>query len=71
MALSQVEIQSRLSALTKARDSGVLRVRHGEEETLFRTLDEMNSIIAGLEAQLTGRTPRKKLFYPRQDSKGY
>lgn len=73
MALSEAEITARLTAIRKARDSGVLRVRHGEEETLFRSLKEMNDIIADLEAQLASvtSTPRQRIFYPRQCSKGY
>lgn len=74
MALSQSEIESRIFAIRKARDSGVFRVKHGEEETFFRSLKEMDSIIADLESQLataTGTGKRKKIFYPRQSSKGY
>jgi RNase P/RNase MRP subunit POP5 len=74
VALSQAEITARLTAIRKARDSGVLRVSHGDEETMFRSLAEMNSIIADLEAQLaavSGTPKRKRFFYPRQSSKGY
>jgi predicted transcriptional regulator len=74
VALSQTEIQARITAIRKARDAGVMRVRHGDEETWFRSLKEMNSIIADLEAQLAailGTAKRKRLLYPRQDSKGY
>jgi hypothetical protein len=73
VALSEAEINARLTAIRKARDSGVLRVKHGEEETLFRSLAEMNQIIADLEAQLAGATNvrRKRIFYPVQSGKGY
>jgi hypothetical protein len=72
MALSQAEIERRIAAIRKARDSGVLIVRHGDESTQFRSLDEMDRILAGLEGQLgtvTG-TKKKRISYIRQDSKG-
>lgn len=70
MALSQLELESRIAALRKARDSGVLIVRHGDELTQFRTLAEMDKILAGLEDELSGRT-RPRVSYIEQSSKGY
>lgn len=70
MALSPTELQARITAIRKARDSGVLILRHGDEMTQFRSLAEMDKIIADLEAELTGRT-RPRVSYVRQDSKGY
>lgn len=47
------QLQARLESLRKARDTGALSVHHGETSTTFRSLAEMNSIIADLEAQIT------------------
>lgn len=74
MALPANEITARIAAIRKARDSGVFKVKHGEEETQFRSLAEMDSIIADLEAELakaSGAPKRQRIFYPRQPSKGY
>lgn len=60
---------TRLAALKRARDSGVLRVRHGDTETLFRSLAEIERIIAELEGELGGR-PRIRIRYPIQLTKG-
>lgn len=64
--------QARLTSLRKARDSGVLSVRHGESATTFRTMAEIESIIAALEREIAGlegnnaRSPR----YIYQSGKG-
>ena len=66
------EITAKLVAIRAARDSGVLLVRHGDTQTQFRTLKEMNAIIADLEGQLAtiqGKT-RQRVHYVRQDCKG-
>ena len=73
MALSESEIEARLTAIRKSRDAGVLIVRHGDTSTQFRSLSEMNSIISDLEAQLAvaqGTTPTR-VRYIRQCGKGY
>lgn len=46
------ELEARLEALKKSRDSGALIVRHGETMTQFRSLAEIEAIIKALEAQL-------------------
>lgn len=74
MALSATDLQSRIDSLRKARDSGVLMVRHEQEITQFRSLAEMNAILASLEAELatsqeTAAKPRVR--YVSQDTKGY
>jgi hypothetical protein len=67
---------ARLAALKRARDSGVLTVRHGDTLTTFRTLAEIESIISSLESDLAaaaaggGAGGRVRLRYPRQTSKG-
>lgn len=42
----------RLEALKAARDTGALSVRHGDTSTTFRSLSEINKIIADLENQI-------------------
>lgn len=64
-----VELQARLTSIKKARDSGVLLVRHGETTTQFRSLREMDKIIAELEGEISGATPRR-VRYMYQKGKG-
>ncbi|TIW08084.1 MAG: hypothetical protein E5V66_28345 [Mesorhizobium sp.] len=65
-------ITTRLEALKKARDTGVLTVKHGEALTTFRSLSEIEKIISQLESDLAAAngTPRKRLRYGYQSSKG-
>lgn len=73
MALSETELQTRITALRKARDSGVLIVRHGDEMTQFRSLAELNKILADLESELATSqgTSRPRVKYISQSDKGY
>ena len=74
MALSASDLQGRINALQQARDAGVLQVRHGNDQTIFRSLAEMDATLARLKAQLdsvNGTTPRSRVNYLRQDSKGF
>ena len=73
MPLSEAQIQSRIDALRKARDTGALIVRHGETSTQFRSLKEIDSILADLERQLATvqNTTRPRIRYIRQDTKGF
>lgn len=65
------ELSLRLVELRKARDSGVLTVRHGETLTTFRTLAEIDSIIADLEGEIAASTaPRRRIRYLFQSGKG-
>lgn len=51
------ELTAQLSALKKARSSGVQMVRHGDTQTVFKNDAEMAGAIAALErdiAQLAG-----------------
>lgn len=64
-------LSARLETLKKARDSGVLQVRHGDTMTTFRSLSELESIIADLEGQISGAsTPRRRIRYLFQSGKG-
>jgi hypothetical protein len=73
MALTAQQIQSRITAIRKARDSGVYSVTHSGTTTTFRSLADMNAIIAELEAQLAtvNGTPKKaRVSYVQQSTKG-
>ena len=68
----QTDKQARLDALRKARDSGVLIVRHGDTMTEFRSLSAISQIIRDIESEisiLAGKT-RRKVRYIYQPSKG-
>lgn len=74
MALTATEIQARIDALQKSRDAGVLNVRHGADSVTYQSLSQMDKVLARLKAELAsvnGTTPRSKLNYLRQESKGY
>jgi len=67
------QIRERIAEIRAARDTGALMVRHGDTLTQFRSLDEMNRIIADLEnqlAELEGKPRRKRIGYIIQRSKG-
>lgn len=72
MALDQVTLEARIAALRRARDSGVLVVRHGEQSTTFRSLKELNDILASLEAELgkVAETTPSRVRYIMQSNKG-
>lgn len=73
MALTAEQIQIRIDKIRTARDTGVLTVRHGDEQTTFRSLLEMDSIIASLERDLAkaqGKS-RSRVNYIVQTSKGF
>jgi len=55
-------IAQQVLALQEAIASGALRIKHNDKETTFRSLDEMQEILAGLQAQLAG-TKRVNVGY--------
>jgi hypothetical protein len=58
------ELQAQLEQLKRARNSGVLSIRKGDDSTTFRSLAEMNQAIAALEgeiAQASGTTGRVRM----------
>jgi hypothetical protein len=66
------DLQAQLVAIKAAKATGVLTVRHGDTQTTYRSLDEMDRVIADLTAEInalsgTTRKPR----YIRQPRKGY
>lgn len=66
------DMTARLEKLKKARDTGVLTVKHGETLTTFRTLAELERIIATLEGDIAaaGGTAKRRLRYMFQSGKG-
>ncbi|KLK91416.1 hypothetical protein AA309_20175 [Microvirga vignae] len=46
------ELEAQLEMLQRARDTGVLQIRKGEDSTLFRSLKEMDEAIRGLELRI-------------------
>jgi hypothetical protein len=73
MALTSSQIEARIAAISAARDSGVLLVRHGDSSTQFRSLEEMDKIIGDLQSQLdqANGVTRTRVQYVRQMSRGY
>lgn len=66
------ELQTRLETLKKARGSGALMVRHGDQSVTYRSLAEMEQIISELEGEIAalGGTRRRKIRYAYQSGKG-
>ena len=52
MARTLVTVQAELDAILAAKASGALRVKFADRDTTFRSLDEMDRIIGGLENEL-------------------
>lgn len=75
MALFTIaQVEARIITLRNARDSGVLLVRHGDTSTQFRSLKELNEILADLEAWLAaqaGVPRRNRVSYVSQSDKGF
>jgi predicted neutral ceramidase superfamily lipid hydrolase len=68
---SIAELGLRLEALKKARDSGVLTVKHGDTLVEYRSVNEILDAISALTAEINkanglSRGPR----YIRQTSRG-
>lgn len=72
MADTIESLNARRAQIVKARDSGVLVIRHGDEQTTFRSLSEMDRIIAGLDQQIGALqgVKRKRVRYAYQSGKG-
>ncbi len=70
---TRAQLQAQLDAIQAAKNTGALRVRHGDEDTIFRSLDEMDRIIRDLQNQIAaidGTPPRSKVNYIEQTSRG-
>lgn len=66
------ELQTRLDALKKARDTGVLTAKQGDNLTTFRSLSEIERTIAALENEIASAdgTARRRVRYAYQSAKG-
>jgi hypothetical protein len=72
MSLATIELQSMLDQLRRARASGVLMIRHGDERVDYKSDADMKAAINDLEAQIaiaTG-TRRSRVKKAYQSSKG-
>lgn len=73
MAMTEAQIEAKLTALYGMRDSGVLITRHGDTSVQFRSMAELLKAIKILEGELNtaqGRV-RSRVSYIRQSTKGY
>lgn len=52
--------QAQIDALKAAMASGVLTVRHGDTSTTFRSISEMQKVLAQMEADVAGTTSRPR-----------
>jgi hypothetical protein len=48
--------QDQIDALKTALASGQLRVRHGDTEVLYRSIDEIKALLAMMQGDVTTRT---------------
>lgn len=71
MARDAATIQAQIDALNRAIGSGVLKVRHGETETVYQSVEGMLKAKAALEAELAGTDsePVKQVRF--QTAKGF
>ena len=71
MALTETEIQTRIDTLRRAMASGILTVRHGNTTTTWRSIEELQSVIDSLQAQLNAATGtgRSRVNYIVQNTK--
>ncbi|MBR0687334.1 hypothetical protein JQ594_15490 [Bradyrhizobium manausense] len=72
MAIDAVTLQAQIDALTTARNTGVLTVRHGEQQVTYRSIDELNKAITSAKADLEALqgTPRRVTQYRFSTRKG-
>ena len=49
--------QAQVDALENAIATGAMRVRVGDRDTMFRSLEEMKSLLAEMKAEVAGTTP--------------
>lgn len=71
---TQAEILEKITALENARDSGVLRARHGDREVQYRSLAELNAAIAALRidyASTGGVLEQPSIVRIRSAGRGY
>jgi len=66
------ELTTQLTAIKAAKATGALTVRHGDTQTTYRSLAEMDAIISDIQAEIDAlsgvcRKPR----YIRQNRRGF
>lgn len=74
MALTAAQIQTRIDELQAAMSAGVLIVGHGTDKVQYQTYSDMGRALNSLKAQLAaanGSTPRSRVNYITQESKGF
>lgn len=69
---TKAEVTLQLERIEKAYATGTLKVKHGDTETTFRSLDEMERIIRYLKGILDnwGTKTTRRIRYIRQETKG-
>lgn len=70
MALLLSELESLLDELIRARSSGEARVSYGDEQVVYRSVEEIDRAISRLELQIAEakgekRVPRKRHYVTR------
>lgn len=55
-------LQDDIDALRSAINLGAKSVKYADKEIVYRDLDEMRDILAGLEAQLSGKKAPRIIF---------
>ena len=68
------QIQARIDSLEKAIAAGVLIVQHGTSRIQYNSISDMLKALQRLESQLAqvnGETPRSRVNYIEQTSKGF
>ena len=72
MAETSDQLETKITSLQNAIDSGVLTVRHGETSTTYKSTAEMMKALSEMQRRLAGLngTTRQRVYYPWQSSKG-
>lgn len=60
--MANLTLAQRIAQLEALRDSGVLRLKNGDVEISYRSLEELKESIASLKAELEDRNcPRRRV----------
>ena len=72
MAATLEQLEARRDALDKAIASGVLTIRHGDEQTTFRSMSEMMQARAFVQSQIDELQGKKRtrVRYAYQSGRG-
>lgn len=71
MARSAATIQSEIDALRASLSKGILRVRHGDTETTYQSVDQMRGWLRELEGELNGVSDEPVRQVRFKTSKGF